>query len=254
MPAFAQPKAREQPRDSPVRRFNTALAHPIAAFFRALGFAPGQLSVQSLTVTIVGLSLMADGVWLHMVQGAGIAYLGLLLDRADDLVARNARPSAWTLFLGQAVDRLVEISLIVGLGIVTVRGVSGGPPQLAVLSPSWVLVLATATAGLLMVVRALDAYSDLHLLRHHLLTTRRLPGPSAIPRKPPVHAIIEPLAGRDETILLWCAGVLLGQVEITLIVMAATQALLLVERVVIFRLRLRDPEMDASRVLALESP
>lgn len=256
LPAFVQSKRRIERRDSPLTRFNTALAHPIAAFFRVLGFAPGQLSVQSLTVTIVGLVQMADGTWTHMATGAATIYFALLLDRADALIAqRHGKTGPWTVFLGLAVDRLVDLSLIVGLGILTVRGVQDAPiPAWAALSTGWVLVLGTATAGLLMCVKALGAYSDLHLLRHHLLTTRRLPGPSAIPRTREARAIIEPLFGRDETILVWCAGVILGQLELTLIVLATAQLLLLVERIVLFRLRLRDPEMDAIRVMGTSFP
>jgi hypothetical protein len=101
----------------------------------------------------------------------------------------------------------------------------------------------------MMGVKALGAYSDLHILRQHLLSSRRLPGPSAIPRSRPALAVVEPLAGRDETIALWCLGVVLGQLDLLLLGLVTVQSLLLVERLVLFRLRLKDPEVDASRVL-----
>lgn len=251
LPAFARAPARTERRESPLVRFNTALAYPLASFFRVLGFAPGQLSLQSLTVTIVGLVQMADGAWTRMVMGAGIVYFALLLDRADRIITRrHGKAAPWTVFLGLTVDRLIEVALMVGLGILTIRGLHDSPiPQVAVLTDNWVLVLGTATAGLMMGVKAIGAYSDLHLLRLHLVSTRRLPGPSAIPRTRPVFAIIEPLAGRDETILIWCVGVMLGQLDLTLIVLCTLQVLLVVERLVLFRLRLKDPEVDASRVL-----
>jgi len=251
LPAFARPEPRLAPRDGPLTRLNQALASPVAAFVGALGFAPGQLSIQSLTVTVVGLLRMADGQWSHMALGAGIVYLGLLLDRADAVLGqRRGRVAPWTNFLGLTIDRLVEVALLAGLGVLAMQGVRNSPiPPLVTLPPGWLLVLGTGAAGLLMAVKAIAAASDLHILRVHLLTTRRLPGPSAIPRTRPALAMVEPLAGRDETIALWCVGVALGQLSLTLAVLAVLQALLLVERIVLFKLRLNDPEVDASRVL-----
>jgi phosphatidylglycerophosphate synthase len=245
-----------QRQPSPLTRLNAILARPLASFFLLLGIAPGQLSLQSFTVTAIGLVRMADGAWVHLATGAAIVYLGLLLDRADAIVAqRKGRPPAWGVFLGTAVDRMVEVALAATLGLLAVRGVTGLPlPVPDLLGHSWTLVLACGLAGLMMAVRALGAHSEVMLLRIHLLSTRRLPGPSAIPRSRPAQAVVERLAGRDETIALWCLGVALGQLELTILLLLALQAALLVERLVLFRLRLRDPEPEASRVLGPDYP
>src|SRR5207253_278500 len=121
--AVAQPDSVLRPPVQPLRvptplsRANRILAMPIGALFLVLGVAPGQLSLQSLTLTAAGLVRMADGDWWHVVLGAGICYLGLLADRADLLIMeRKGRPAPFTAFLGAAIDRLVEVGLVVGLG------------------------------------------------------------------------------------------------------------------------------------------
>lgn len=243
-------------RPSPLVRLNRQLARPIAGAGMVMGIAPGQLSIQSLTFTIAGLARMADGQWKHLVVGSLLVYLALLLDNADTLIGqRKGRPGTWTLFLGLTVDRLVEVAIIVGLGVISVRSKDVWPiPAWEPFSASWILVLSTAAIGLMMASRSLQYAADSMLMREHLLKARRLPGPSAIPRYPPVYSVIERLAGRDETILLWCVGVALGQLELTLLVMVAFQALLLVERVILFNRRLRDPEVEASRILGPDYP
>lgn len=243
-------------RPSPLDQVNRALARPVAALFGALGFAPGQLSIQSFTLTAAALAAMADGQWRHLLTGAGIVYLGVLLDRADLLIAeRKGRPAPWTQFLGVAVDRLIEVALVVALGVLTVSGVHGGPiPRLAPLSDGWILVVCAATAGLWMARRALETHAETMLLRTHLLQMRRLPGPSAIPRHRVAQPVIARLAGRDESILLWCVGVALAQLDLTLLLLFALQVLCIVEALVLFNLRLRDPEVEASRILGPNYP
>ncbi|MCA1810717.1 MAG: hypothetical protein LC623_01745 [Halobacteriales archaeon] len=244
------------PLPSPLAHLNRALARPIAFLFGTLGFAPGQLSIQSFTLTVAALATMADGQWPHLLAGAGLVYLGLLFDRADLLLAeRKGRPSPWTQFLGIAVDRLIEVAIVVALGVLTVRGVRGSPiPHLTPLSDGWTLVLCAAAAGLWMARRALEHHAETMLLRTHLLTMRRLPGPSAIPRHRVAQPIIARLAGRDESILLWCIGVAFAQLDLTLIVLCVLQLLCVVEAIVLFNLRLRDPEVEASRILGPDYP
>src|SRR5438105_11493032 len=58
------------PLPSPLAAVNRALARPIAFLFGILGFAPGQLSIQSFTLTVAALATMADGQWLHLLTGA----------------------------------------------------------------------------------------------------------------------------------------------------------------------------------------
>jgi hypothetical protein len=242
------------PQPSPLTRVNRALARPIAFLFTLLGFAPGQLSIQSFTLTVAALATMADGQWPHLLTGALLVYVGLLFDRADLLIAeRKGRPSPWTQFLGVAVDRLIEVAIVVALGVLTVRGVKGSPvPHLTPLTDGWILVVCAATAGLWMARRALESHAETMLLRTHLLTMRRLPGPSAMPRHRVAQPVIARLAGRDESILLWCVGVAFGQLDLTLILLCVAQLVCVVEALVLFNLRLRDPEVEASRILGPE--
>jgi hypothetical protein len=252
-PSVAQVGAHRR-RASPLVRFNRVLARPIAGLFGVLGFAPGQLSLQSLTITLAGLAAAANGASAQLAIGAGLVYLGVLADRADTIMAeKKGRPSAWTQFLGEGVDRLVEVALLAGLVLLWERHAQGPLPAWTPMSEAWFLTLAAGLSGLFLVVRFLHASAETLLLRTHLLSARRLPGPQAIPRHRPVNPFIEAVAGRDEAILVWCVGVALGQLQAVLIALLALQVILFLEQLVLFRLHLRDPEVEASRILALES-
>ncbi len=255
-PSALRPLAQPLRVPTPLARANRMLAQPIAALFLLLGVAPGQLSLQSLTLTLVGLLRMADGTWSHVVLGAGLVYLGLLADRADLLIMeRKGRPSAWTAFLGLAVDRLVEVAVLVGLGVLTVLGVQGSPlPHLELLPPVWTLVVCAAAIGFLLATKALEATGETLLLRAHLLTTRRLPGTATLSTRQPARSALAIVAGRDETILLSCLSALTAQVDVGLLVILALQFLSFVEQLVLFRLRLRDAESEAGRILGPDFP
>ena len=233
---------------------NAFLARPLAALFGLLGFAAGQLSLQSFTVTAVGLLRLASGEWSHVVQGTLIVYGGLLLDRADHLLAeQKGRPPSWGLFLGLAVDRLVEVGLVVGLALLLVRTPSHVPSALpdawAPLPSPWALVLAVATVAVMMVWRLGQAYADVLYLRMHLLVARRLPGPSTIHRKPPGVARLDRLFDRDLLILVWLVGLVLLQLQLTLVLIFSAHVAALVETIVLFWMRRKDPEPQATRIM-----
>lgn len=200
---------------------NAFLARPIAKLFGLLGFAPGQLSIQSLTLTLVGLLRMATGDWDHVVQGTLIVYGALLLDRADHLLAdEKGRPPAWGIFLGLLADRLVEVGLVVGIAVLLVVGLTGVPSWIdhawTPLPPGWALVLAVGTAAVMVLWRVAGAYADLLYLRTHLLVIRRLPGPSVLPRKPQGVDRLNRLFDRDLLVLTWLIGLVLGQLQLLL--------------------------------------
>ncbi|MES2156105.1 MAG: hypothetical protein V4510_13305 [bacterium] len=240
---------------TPIAAFHRALASPIAKLFGVLGFAPGQLSIQSLTVTVLGVATMADGLFVHVLAGAAMVYAGLLLDRADLLLAeRKGAPGPWTLFLGVVVDRLVELTILVGLGILAVRGLHHPLAPWVVLPVYWLPIVAVAVAATWLVRRAVEQTAETLLLRTHLLTTRRLPGPMAVARHGPIRPFIASIAGRDEMVTVAAVGLALGQLALTLIVVLCAQAIALVEAVVVFHLRLREPEAEASRVLGPDYP
>lgn len=238
---------------TPVERLNRLLARPIAAVFIVLGFPP---SVQSLWITTLGVVYMWDGVWSHVAEGAGLVYLGLVFDRAENLITeRKGRPPAWSQFFGLAIDRLAEAVLVVGLAVTAGHGDLGGPiPEWAPFDGPVLLGLMAAAAALLMVLRALQTHSEILLLRLHLLQTRRLPGPAIVARGRQARPVWGAVFGRDEAILLACVGLALGQAQATILLLAAAFFIGVVESLVLFRLRLREPEPEASRLLGPDYP
>lgn len=256
-PVVAQmTKARPRTRiGTPLSSFHRALATPIAGLFAVLGFAPGQLSIQSLTFTILGLVTAVDGQFGHMLAGGAMVYLGLLVDRADlVLTERRGSPGAWTMFLGLVTDRLVEISLMVGLGILAVRGIEHPILPWMVLPEGWAPILAVAAGAAWLGRRAIEQAAETMLLRTHLLETRRLPGPNSVQRNAPARAYFGQLLGRDELVVICALGIALGQAGLAILVLLAAQVLLFLEALVLFHLRLRDPEGEASRVLGPDYP
>jgi phosphatidylglycerophosphate synthase len=238
---------------------HTALARPVARLVGLLGIAPGQLSLQSLTVTVVGLLRLASGDWAHVAQGALIVYGGFLLDRADWVLAQEkGRPSAWPAFLGLLVDRIVDALMVVALAILLAVGVhgqpSGLPPAFAPLSQSGAFVLAAGTLASLLLVRLVGAYADVLYLRTHLLVIRRLPGPSAISRRPQGVERLNRIFDRDLLVLAWVVGVALAQVQLLLWAVLIVHVLALAESVVLFWHRRKDPEPQASRILGQDYP
>lgn len=238
---------------------HTALARPVARLFGLLGIAPGQLSLQSLTVTLVGLLRLATGDWAHVVQGAVIVYAGFLLDRADWVLAQEkGRPAAWATFLGLLVDRIVDALLVVALAILLAVGVHGRPhglpPAFAPLPQAGAFVLAAGALASLLLVRLVGAYADVLYLRTHLLVIRRLPGPSAIARRPQGVERLNRLFDRDLLVLAWFVGTALGQVQLLLWLLLSVHLLALAEMVVLFWHRRKDPEPQASRILGQDYP
>jgi ABC-type sugar transport system permease subunit len=238
---------------------NAALARPIASTFGFLGVAPGLLSLQSFWLTIVGLVRMASGEWSHVVQGALIVYGGLLLDRADHLLSEaKGKPPAWGVFLGLLVDRLVDAALVVALGVLLAVGITKAPGALVdpweFLPTTAALVLALGALATMLVWRLGTAYADVLYLRTHLLVIRRLPGPSIIPRKPQGVERLNRLFDRDLLVLAWFVGVCLAQVQLTIAVVLLAHLGALVESIILFWHRRKDPEPQASRILGREYP
>ena len=238
---------------------NAAIARPLAGVFGLLGVSPGQLSLQSLWLSVVGILRMASGEWAHVVQGALIVYVGLLLDRADHILAeQRGKPPAWGVFLGLLVDRLVEAALVIALGVLLAVGITDAPRALLdpieLLPTSAALVMAVGALAAMLVWRLGGAYADVLYLRTHLLVIRRLPGPSIIPRKPQGVERLNRIFDRDLLVLAWFVGVVLAQVQLTLAVIVLAHVAALVESIVLFWHRRKDPEPQASRILGREYP
>lgn len=244
-PVDLRPRPQRMPH-SPLWHLNAQLARPLAAFFGLLGVAPGQLSLQSVTLTAVGLLRAAGGDWSHHVQGALIVYAAMLLDRADDLLGQTRTVTAWGRFLGLMSDRLVEVALVVALGWLAVTSDAGAWP---LETSTFLIVLAVLVSGMLL-ARLGSAYGDLLILRMHLAGTRRLPGPSAIPREDQATALVSRLLDRDLFVLVWVVGVSLHQVQGAAFVLLGAQAMVAVESFVLFWSRRKDPEPHAAHVLS----
>jgi len=235
---------------TPLSGFNRALATPIAKLFGVLGFAPGQLSIQSLTVTVLAMATAADGLPGHLLAGAAMVYVALLLDRADTVLAeRKGTPGPWTLFLGVVADRLVELALVTGLAVLAVRGIEHPLAPWLVLPGPGLPILVAAAGGTWLVRRGVEQTAETLLLRTHLIATRRLPGPMAVARTRPVRPLIGAIVGRDESIVIFAAGIALGQIAVAAVALLIAQGLGLIEAIVLFHLRLREPEVEASRML-----
>ncbi|MEK6976435.1 MAG: hypothetical protein AABY18_08860 [Candidatus Thermoplasmatota archaeon] len=230
---------------SPLWHLNAVLARPLAALFGLLGVAPGQLSLQSVTLTAVGLLRAAGGDWAHLVQGALIVYVAMLLDRADDLLAQSKSVTAWGRFLGLMADRLIEVALVVALGWFALTTDAGTWP---LASTTFLLVLAVLVSAMLL-ARLAAAYGDLLILRMHLAGTRRLPGPSAIPREGQASPLLSRLFDRDFFVAVWVVGVIAQQLAPTAFVLLGAQAIVVIEGFVLFWSRRKDPEPHAAHVL-----
>lgn len=229
------------------------LARPLAAFYGALGLPP---TLQSLVMTLTGMASLAGGHWILWIQGVGFVYLGFLLHRADRLLwERKGRPPTWNVYLASTMHRMMDGALYVGLALTALLPLRGLPwPSWQPLPPAVFLVLCAGALALLMVTRAAEGLGTTMILRAHLLATRRVPGPMALPRFAPARPFMGRFLGRDETILFWCTGLLLGQAQLVAMILLAANVLHFVETLTLFRLRLRDPEVEASRILGPDYP
>lgn len=231
---------------SPLWHLNAFLARPIAAVFGLLGVAPGQLSLQSITLTTVGLLRAAGGDWAHLVQGALIVYVGMLFDRADDLLAQTRTVTAWGRFLGLMADRLIDVALVVSLGWLAVTTDIGSWP----LQTTTFLVLLAVLVSAMLLARMGSVYGDLLILRMHLAGTRRLPGPTAVPREDQASPLMSRLFDRDFFVAVWVVGVMAQMPQPAAFVLLGAQSLVVVEGFVLFWSRRKDPEPHAAHVLS----
>ena len=86
------------------------------------------------------------------------------------------------------------------------------------------------------------------------MVVRRLPGPSIIARRPQGVARLNRLFDRDLLILVWLLGCVLAQLQLTLVLILGAHIAALVESIVLFWMRRKDPEPQASRILSNEYP
>ena len=227
----------------PLAALHSWMARPFSWALAGLRFSPNVVSLLSLLVSVAGLWLVATR---QVAVGVALVYFGLILDHADGQVARRrGMGSTWGMYLDMAIDRVVEIGLILAL--------MSAPPGLW---PSWApfasgpaAILAAATIGVMMLWRFLTAYNDVLFLRSHLMATRRLPAIDAAPARLIRRPIFPWVFNRDWVIVLWALGALAGQAQATILLLLALHALSCVEKMLVFSVRHRAPEGDASRIL-----
>ncbi len=140
-----------------------------------MGITPAMMTVIGLSVTVVGSIFVANEM---LRSGAAIILLGSALDGLDGSIARvTGTESARGAFLDSAFDRLGEIAAFAGLGV----AMAGDPRALLL------IILAIGGAMLVPYMRARAEAQDLD-------------GRGG-------------LMGRAERVILFCGGLLLGQVE-----------------------------------------
>jgi hypothetical protein len=251
-PTPSAAEAARPPRRTPLYAFHRALARPVASLFMALGVPP---SIQSLTLTILGVVFIASDRWVHIAQGAGLVYLGFILDRTEGIIwDKKGRPDAWGLYLAHTIDLVQDAALFVGIAIAASTPVIDAPfPAWEPLARPLFVSLSAAAVALFLLARTVATTGSTLLLRQHLLATRRLPGPMALASREP-RPFLRRHFGRDELVVVWCLGVLLGQPQATLLLLASLEALLIVESLVLFRRRMKAPEGEAGRVLGPDFP
>lgn len=232
----------------PLSTFNSWCARPLS---RALApvMTPNQVSLLSLAVSVAGLVLVAQGPWRTAVVGALAVHLGLLLDHADGQVARRrGMGSTWGMYLDMVIDRIVEIGIVLAL-----LGATWAAPDWITswspLSAGRVAWIAVATVGAMMLWRFLNAYNDVLYLRSHLLSAGRLPDPEARPKGVAKRPLVPWVFNRDWVLMIWLVGVALTQLQATLLLLFGLHVLSCLEKIIVFRVRHKHPEGDATRVL-----
>lgn len=238
----------------PVGTFNSWTARPLSASLAALRLTPNHVSLLSLLVSLAGFALVATGAWRAMAGGALLVHLGLVLDHADGQVARRrGLGSTWGMYVDMVIDRIVEVGLIVAVAAAAAAGAAAAPgPLPAPWTPMSVpvfLVVCSAALGTMMTWRFLSAYNDVLYLRSHLVQTQRLPAADAAPRSLARRPLIPLVFNRDWVLLFWVVGVAAGQIQATVLLLWLLHALVTVEKIVVFRVRHREPEGDARRIL-----
>lgn len=205
----------------PLTIVNTTLARPLSYTLAAVGMTPNQVTVLSLVTSLAGVTLVATGRFPALVLGAGLVYLGALLDHADGQVARRTgRTSLWGMYLDSVVDRIVDGTLFLSILVAALRG--GGALQ----RHGWTLVpLADETLAIMAAValagvafgKFVSIYNTALYLREHVLAGGgRL---EATPRAWTSTKARRWLPGynRDVFLAMWCVGVISFQVPLMLV-------------------------------------
>src|SRR5680860_1521411 len=101
--------------DLKARKRAAPILEPIARGLGKIGASPTMVTVVGLALTIVGASMIADGLlW----QGALVAAFGVLLDALDGPLARyKGTASDRGAFIDTMSDRFGEIAVWIGLGV-----------------------------------------------------------------------------------------------------------------------------------------
>lgn len=248
---YAQTRTR---RLYPLGTFNSWCARPLSALLASMRFTPNAVSGLSFLASAAGVWAVMTGAWRWMVLGAALVHLGLLLDHADGQVARRrGLGSTWGMYVDMVIDRLVEVGLIIAMAGAVVQGVRGVPDAVPAVwqpvSAGSFLVLLVATLGVMMTWRFVGAYNDILFLRSHLMATGRMPAEDAQVHGVAKRPLMPLVFSRDWVLAFWVVGVVLAQLQALALLLLATHCLVLLEKIIVFRVRHPDPEGDARRIL-----
>lgn len=164
--------------DMRVRPRVTRYLEPIGKGLAAIGMTPAAMTFLGLGVVITGAVMIANGL---LRSGAAVVAVGAILDGLDGSIARvTNKVTATGAFLDSALDRVGEIAAFAGLGVAFAN------------SPRILLLIVLAVGGA-MLVPYMRARAE----------AEGFSGKGG-------------LMGRAERVILFVAGLVLGQVEIML--------------------------------------
>lgn len=209
----------------PLTLLNSALARPFSFVFVALRITPNQVTVLSLLTSLAGTVLVATGEYGRACLGAGLVFLGLVLDHADGQVARRTgATSLWGMYLDAVFDRIVEVALFLAIVVAGMRGTvewdRAGWTALA-LPDGALAAVAALTLGCVFLGKYVATYGTLLYLREHILAGGgkiEFTPPSS---NPPVWSRRLPGYNRDVFLVVWCLAIVASQVPVMLLGLAA---------------------------------
>lgn len=205
----------------PLTLLNATLARPLSLVFVALRVSPNQVTVLSLLTSLAGTALVATGDHARATLGAGLVFLGLVLDHADGQVARRTgRSSLWGMYLDAVFDRIVEVCLFLAVLAAALRGEVTWDREgwtLVPLSDAGLAALAGTALAAVFLGKYVATYGTLLYLREHVLAGGGKLDFAKSASTPPTWSKRLPGYNRDVFLVAWCVGIVVSQVPVVLL-------------------------------------
>lgn len=200
---------------------DSRLAVPLTRFLHRLGLGPTHVTLLSFLFSLSGLAVAVVGVGVGRLVGAGLLFVGLVLDHSDGQLARlSGKSTPWGAFLDTALDFFVLIGMVAAL---TVRAAGQDEGLLRLAGPGWAYGVTALAAALY--------WEMLGLL--HVNVLQRSSG-AARPTVPPVGRM--PVVLHHDLVVWVCiAGLASPWPRWTLLVLAVGHAPWIVDRYFAFR-------------------